>query len=157
MSFIAGPYTVTYDSNALGIMEDAPRMELTNEGDAIVGDNMGGSVQDGIYRGGNMFMDIMLQEYDAAGAAGAFWPFHTAFNGALGVIGVTWASLAKAMVFTAVAGTNATPSPITFNKAILAPRFPVQMLFGSRHRNVGIRFQLLPFNGGSPAADRWFL
>lgn len=156
MSFIAGPYTVTYDSNTIGIVEDAPSFEVTPAIDPIVGDNMGDSVQDGVYRGGNFFVDMVLQEYNQAGGKAAFWPYHATF-GVIGVLGTLLSSYAKALVFTAVAGTTATPSTVTFTKAVLAPGFPVRTLWGTRLRNVPIRLQALPFNGGSPAADRWFL
>lgn len=144
MSFIAGPYTLTYNAQTLGIVEDAINMELTPVVDPIVGDNLGGSIQDGVYRGGNMYLDMVLQEYNAAGALAAFWPYADAY-GKIGTPGVLLSGVAKALVLTAVAGTTATPATITANKAVLAPNFPVRMLFGSRLRNVPLRFQLLPF------------
>ena len=150
MSFIAGPYTVTYNALALGIMQDAPSIEITSAADEIIGDNLGDTVQDGVYRGGNCFVDLVLQEFDAAGAAGAFAPF--ADWGKVGQPGKLLSSFAKALVFTAVAGTTSTPATVTANKAILAPGFPVRMLYGTRLKNVPLRFQLLP--NGSP--EEWF-
>lgn len=144
MSFIAGPYTVTYNSNSLGVIEDAPQIEVTPSVDGIVGDNYADSIQDGVYRGGNMYCDMVLQEYNAAGALAAFWPFADAF-GKLGQVGTLLSSFAAALVFTAVTGTTATPATVTADKAVLAPNFPIRLLFGSRLRNVPLRFQFLPY------------
>ena len=155
MAFIAGPYTVTYGGNALGVIEDAPALEMTASVDPISGDNLGDSIQDGVYRGGNLYFDMVLQEYNAAGAAAAFWPY-----GALGVMGQVGRLLTAvdaALVLTAVAGTSAsaTPATITATNAVLAPNFPVRLLFGSRLRNVPIRFQLLPYTDSG--AIKWFV
>ena len=157
MAFIAGPYTVTYNSLALGILEDAPSLEMTGSVDPIVGDNYGDSVQDGVYRGGNLFFDMVLQEYNAAGAAAAFWPY--AALGTMGQVGRMISSMAQGLVFTAVAGTTASalPATITAPNTILAPNFPVRLLFGSRLRNVPLRFQCLPYYDSGATANRWFV
>lgn len=144
MSFIAGHYTVTYNAQTLGIVEDAIQLEITPAVDPIVGDNYGASVQDGVYRGGNCFIDMVLQEFNATGALDAFWPFADTF-GKLGVVGTLLSSFAAALVLTAVSGTTATPATLTADKAVLAPNFPIRTLWGTRLRNVPIRFQLLPY------------
>ena len=155
MTFIAGPYTVTYGGSSLGIVEDAPALEVVSSYDPITGDNLGDALQDGVYRGGNCFVDLVLQEYDAAGALAAFWPW----NGTLGRVGqpgVLLSSFSASLVFTAVAGTTASANPatLTSTNAVLAPGFPVRLLFGSRLRNVPIRFQLLPYDSGGN--NVWF-
>jgi hypothetical protein len=87
---------------------------------------------------------MVLQEYNAAGARAAFWPYNASF-GVLGQAGVLASTYAAALVMTAVAGTNATPASLTFNKAVIAPGFSTRLLFGSRLRNVPIRFLMLPY------------
>jgi len=157
MTFIAGPYTMTYNSLSLGIIEDAIRLEITPSEDGIQGDNLGDTIQDGVYRGGNCYIDIVMQEYNAAGALAAFAPWHATF-GNIGQVGILKSSLAQTLVLTAVAGTGAATNiaTLTSTKAVLAPNFPVSMLLGSRLRNVPLRLQLLPYNAGSPAAPVFF-
>lgn len=149
MTLIAGPYTVTYNSQVLGIIEDAWSLEITPSVDSIQGDNLGDSVQDGVYRGGNCFLDFVLQEFDAAAARLAFWPYNSIF-GDVGQVGTLQSSFAKTLVLTAVAGTTAfTEGPKTItstDNCVLAANFPIRMLFGSRLRSVPIRFQLLPYD-----------
>lgn len=159
MGFIAGPYTVTYNAKALGIVEDAPALEFTNSVDRITGDNLGDSLQDGVYRGGNCFIDMVLQEFNAAGALEAFWPWSDD-AGEVGIIGKLLNDFDAALVLTAVAGTSAAAvggwSPFTATHAVLAPGFPIRLLFGSRLRNVPIRFQLLPYDSGG-GNNVWFI
>jgi hypothetical protein len=144
MSIIAGPYVWTLGGSALGQVEDAPRLSFRNSQDRIQDDAHGDTMIDGVYRGGDAFLDLILNEYDAAAALAAFHPFADTF-GKLGIVGKTSLNFAAILVGTAVSGTTATPSTITANKACLAPGQDVSLLFGSRHRNVPIRFQLLPY------------
>lgn len=153
MTFIAGPYTVTYNGNSLGILEDAAPLDMLNSQIEITGDNEGDTIQDTILRGNRVYMDMVLQEYDAAGAAAAFWPWNAAV-GTLGQAGRLGSSIAQALVLTAVAGTTATPASLTFSKALLAPNFNVRTLFGTRLRQVPIRFMFLPFTHS--AAKKFF-
>lgn len=153
MSFIAGPFTITLGGSAIGIVEDAPSLEITPSVDTIRGDDMGDSVRDGVYRGGNCFVDMVLQEYNAAAAATALWPY--AAEGVMGDVGDLLTDHDAALVFTKIAGTSALPATTrTFTSAILAPNFPVRYLMGSRLRNVPIRFQCLPYDDSG--TTRWF-
>jgi len=154
MSFIAGPYSLTYGAADLGIVEDAIRQELTATVDVVRGDNLGDSVQDGVYRGGNMFLDMVLQEYNAAAAPDAFWPWN-AVEGVVGAIGRLMSGVAAALVLTKIAGSTATPSTRTYGKVVLAENYPVSMLLGSRLKNVPLRLRCLPYK---PASDTvWFV
>jgi hypothetical protein len=96
---------------------------------------------------------MVLNEYNAAGAAAAFWPFAATF-GQMGVVGALLSTYSAALVGTAKAGTNATPSTITFTNAVLAPNYNLSLLFGSRKRNVPLRFQILPYDNAG--TDLWF-
>jgi len=155
MAFIAGPYTVAYNAITLGVIEDAARMEFTSSADFITSDDKGDTIQDGIYRGGNCTIDMVLQEFSATGAQSAFYPWAAVF-GELESVGKLLSSFAKALVLTAVVGTSATPTPITFTRAVLAPGFPISLLLGTRLKNVPLRFQCLPYSSGTPATDKWF-
>jgi len=147
-SFIAGAYSWTYGAASLGVVEDACQMEVTPVVDPITGDNLGATIQDGVYRGGNMYLNMVLQQYDAVAAKAAFWPYADTF-GKTGIVGTLISAYAYALVGTKISGPNAVPTNITASYAVLAPGFPISMLFGSRHRNVPVRFLLLPFTYNS--------
>ena len=96
-------------------------------------------------------MDTLLTEYNAAGAAAAFWPW----SGTVGTIGqvgrivagaIGGVTMARAMVLTATAGTTAIGNPTTFTAtlSILAPNMNVGMVFAPRLRTVPIRLQCFP-------------
>lgn len=68
--FIAGPYVWTYNGRSIGISEDGWRLNQTNAGDPIRGDNLGDSMQDYVYRGGDVTIETVLQEWNFAIAAG---------------------------------------------------------------------------------------
>lgn len=152
---IAGPYSFTYDSQALGIIEDAAQLEYSFSADYVTGDNLGETIQDGIYRGQNIYLNLVLQEWSAAAAAKAFWPYHATPGignfGVHGQAGTLLTSFAKAIVMTAVDAVNtpATPASVTFALALLAPGFPVRTLWGSRLKNVPLRFLILPTEDAS--------
>lgn len=159
MSFISGPYAWTYGSPGgpvgaaypLGTIEDAPALEMGNEVDPISGDNLGSAMQDGIFRGGSCFLNLVLQEYNLPVAHYCFHPWATNF-GDVGCVGSLLSTYADSLV-----GTPLSPlctlggvlveglKVITFYKAVLAPGFPIRLLFGSRLRNVPLRFAILPY------------
>lgn len=191
MSFIAGPYDLyvsppvtlnpapsTVDGGAsfggalanylpLGIIEDGFEIEDPKEGEGIVGDNLGKTVQSGIAQGQNVFCNFIISELDAAAASYLFWPeamtVVSATNflntwGIHGQAGRTWTSLACSMLFirhgstaasTALGTplTTATPQVIRAQKSIVAEGFPLRMLFASKHRKLPMRMRFLPYNG----------
>ncbi len=149
MAYIAGPYVWTYGGAALGSMEQTPILEWVPSQESIVSDQYGDTIIDGIYRGGNMYMTLVLNEYNAAGALAAFHP-QSATLGAVGTPGVLMSTFSAALVGTAIAGTNASTNPATWTAtgAVLAPGNNIQLLFGTRKRNVPIRFILFPFSSG---------
>lgn len=146
MAFLAGGYTVTYNASSLGQIEDGINIEQMLGGEPIRGDNFGDTIQDFVFRGGDVFVDLIMTEWNAAGALGAFWYWSTTWGKMDdGKIGTLATSLASALVLTKVAGPNASPTSLTANKAILAPGYPVRHLFAPRLRRVPLRLQLLPY------------
>ena len=156
--FIAGPYTATYNNATLGVTEEGWELEYTFSGDPIVGDNLGDSIQDHIYRGGNCFLSAILCEWDLAGVQEAFWPYEDTF-GKIGHIGAnvldhaTNLSSGQALVLSrsgsdcrhSAPAPGAGPVTITVRYGILAMNTPVRQLFASRHRKVGVRMQAYPY------------
>jgi len=146
MTFIAGPYTATLNAMTIGIIEDGFDLENTADGkDLITGDNLGGSVQDGVYRGGQAFCSFTLLEPDLTQVKAALWPY--AAEGVVGQVGRLDTNIAVALVLTAVAGTTAAtePATLTADLAILAENFPIRRLMASRARRIPMRLRLYPF------------
>ncbi len=166
--FIAGPYSLQMNVSehaasasfsTLGIIEDAPRVEFTNSSTPIVGDNLGDAVQDMVYRGGNMYIDLVLQQANLDAVKKAFWPYANGSGtygefGEMGVVGQIMGTRARSIHFTEInSTTTATPTTIAFDYTVLAPGFPLAMLFGSRLRNVPLRLQCLPYRVDNAAGN----
>lgn len=155
LTAIAGPYTVTWGTPALnvGVTEDGVETEETYFSDPVRGDNLGDTIQDEIIRGGDVYVNFILQEYlnaltalgNGAGIGPIFHPHNTVL-GRVGQVGRRLSSIAAPLVLTAVAGTpaSAAPATITFALATLARNFPVRLLYASRHRKVPMRMISLP-------------
>ena len=144
-TFIAGPYTATFNSADVGITEEGYRISQEASYQEISpSDAYGDTVLDLIYRGGNVFCRYDSKAYKA-GSIAAAWPF--ASLGALGTVGTLMAGagtpLTKSFVMTRVL-TQSTPTSITATRACLAKNFPVELLFDSKLRTVPVRKQFLP-------------
>lgn len=151
-TLVAGGYTATWNSVALGIFEGDSGLP-TNEHTVAAEDvgntsAYGKTVIDFIYQGANWFSSFTCLEYKS-GPKSAFWPYNATL-GRLGTIGVLGYSLAQALVLTAITGTSASSSPatLTASKAILLPGFSSRIVFGPTLRKVPIRMRLLPYDSG---------
>ena len=157
MSFIAGPYTVTYKAINAGQIQDGIRLIENYRAEPIIGDSYGDSEQDEVYRGGNVHFLFTLMEWDKIIDSGALYP-HAA-RGVIGQVGrlPVQQSLVGALIFTAVAGTPAAtqPASITVSKAKIARDFDIETFFGNRLRAVPVRMQAFPYS--SSALQRWYL
>jgi hypothetical protein len=153
MSYIAGPYTYTYDSvylgnNAsLGTTQDGMTINVTSFKELIVGDNMGRTVQDAVFTGQDCTSDLTLNEWDRAAAQALFMPYGTAFL-SFAVVGRVDVQqlLAKSLVCTAIAGTPAANSPatITLSRTILHEDYPINHILRAAHRRVPLRLRHYP-------------
>lgn len=165
-SFIAGAYTTSYNAVNVGMTSEG--FTLTQDAKAELiqnSDQYGDSILDGIYRGGNCFIDFESKVYKA-GSMTPWWPY-----GALGVmctaaapIGRQLSAIAAALVMTVVPATPAvstTPQINTFtaSKAILPPDSNLKLLFTSKLRTVPIRLLLLPSDTGAnpPGTTTWWI
>jgi len=157
-SFIAGSYSVTWNTAALGQLEAGATIEHRDFKRIITGDNYADTPQDAIHRGNEVFAQMTLIEYAAAGIAAAISPGSTAyldFDRIIGTLDVgSGTANAKVLVLTALAGTPAAavPASITFSAAILAEGFPVSILFAPDLRTVPIRFRCYPDSNHKYAA-----
>ena len=150
MSFIAGPYTCTWNSQAVGQAADGYRVSHSFFKRLITGDTYAQSPQDEVYQGGEMFIQFRLIEYDAAAVQSAMWPYGSYMS--IGQVGRVskqqW--LCSAVVLTAIAGTPAasTPATLTLTTAIIAEGFPVELLFAPDLREVPLRLRVFPSSLG---------
>lgn len=158
MPFIAGPYQATWNSVSVGQLEDGFEIEHSLSQEDIVGQDMGDSVQDGVYRGGNMFINMTLMEYSQSSAMLALWWVHSQVLGRMGQVGTLMQqTYSQPLVLTAVAGTPAlgNPTTITCAHAALAANFDVRLLLAPRLRRVPLRLRLYPYSDGA-GHNLWF-
>lgn len=151
-----GPYLATYKGSGLGGLEGTPRFSMSGEAQDIRASEFGESVVDGVYRGGNAFLLLVLKEWNPATKA-AMWPFG-ADLGLSGVIGRSMVDMAGVLLLSAVAGTTgATKGPVTrsFPLAIFSPGHNKEVLFGTEERNVPIVLRCYPTKAAT-ATLRWF-
>lgn len=159
-TFIAGPYSATYATIALGLTEDGfelrfrPEKQLVNQSDLY-----GDTILDAVYRGGNYMMAYNMIEYGSAVAAGVQWPYGPAVStipvdGVMGTVGMmdVASTKAKATILTAIAGTTAaaTPATLTASQSILAEGSEVSLQFVSKLRTVPIAKRLYPYSANAP-------
>lgn len=171
--FIAGPYVWTFNGRTIGISEDGWRLNQTVSGDPIRGDNLGDSMQDYVYRGGDVTIEAVLQEWDAAmlglgtdpaktnsTCASIFWPWASfGFSGQIGrLASLVSAPLVGVPAPTTSAATTATSGyrNLTITGAVIAPGYNFSVLFAARLRNVPIRLQALPYTLADTGGETWF-
>jgi len=163
--FIAGPYTVTYDGVSVG-QTNGIRLGWRMHAQPITGDAYGDSIQDFVYRGGDVWVSMVLNEYTAAAGRKAFWPYYTTgaaetdvgiMSNAASPIGRLLSGLAKPLVLTPVANTPAASAGHTFtiDKAILSPGTPIQLLYEHALGTVPLRFNCVP--QGAIGSEEWFV
>jgi len=153
-TFVAGRYTVTYNSVSIGIAEDGHKLSFQYMKEKIENtDAYADAIIDNVYRGANVYLDTLLKEYSTGQVKPAV-PYNSfdatgAVSWDQGVVGRLDSDLAQIVVMTVVAGTPAatlaSPTTLTASKAILDANFNVEWFFGPRHRKTPIRWQLLPY------------
>lgn len=148
MSFISGPCLLVYKSYALGVIEDAYEEDWTPGGEVIAGDAYGKkTILDYVMQGNAFFLNLTLNEFNAAGAAAAFWPW-SATQGVLGSQGGLGSQYAGSLVATRL---NSSTAPFgagktsrTYGSATPAPNFNYKRLIGSTLSKVRLRMLVLP-------------
>lgn len=146
---IAGPYTASYNSLAVGFTIDGFRWSQKMEQEVInETDLFASTIIDTIYRGMNARMSYRSRVYNANNIA-PISPW-----GALGVVFTAAApiarnarSVAKAFVLTSVAATPAAAAPASLaaNLSLLAEGTDTELLFDSKAREVPVVLQLYPY------------
>lgn len=147
-TFIAGAYTGTINSVALGITDEGFDLQWEPKHAPIEKSDVYGDMMiDAIYRGTNWFLQCEFLEYKAGPLAAAY-PWGAI--GVQGIIGRLASDVATPLVMTATTGTPAVATPATFTatKTILAPGSNPHSQYTSRLRTMPVRLVLLPVDSG---------
>ena len=142
-------------------MERGYELSITYGKDVITDtDAYGDSVIDGVFRGGNCFLQGTSKEYKA-GILNAVTPYAAlAPTGASylgpGVIGRADSDIAGILIMTATTGSLAASAPATLTAtyAIIAENFDVRMFMGPEHRKCPFRFRFLLYSDAGTM--KWF-
>lgn len=151
--FAAGPYSISHNGVALGLLrgdQSMPLIEPVRRVQLITGTHQFAATTIGaVGLGGDAFAQFVLMESRIA-ALLALWPYSAL--GKVPTISVDDYDLAHALVFTALAGTLAAaagPASITASKAILREDSPLRRTFGPMLRETPVSMRLFPDNASS--------
>lgn len=151
-SFVASRYTGSYNGADVGITEDGFELTSSSSQELInMSDAYGDSVIDGVYRGGNHFLDFTCLSYTKG--IPPYWPW--AAFGAMGLVGRMASDNARPMSISSVlAGANV-PLSLSTTYSLLRENLDRRLIFSSKLRKVPIGLRLLPYIlNGAPA---WFV
>lgn len=143
--FPPGPYTMTFETVSVGLMEGPIRTQQNLIGLPIRASLWGQHILDYISQGGGHFIIFTVKEWNA-GAKNVIWPFN-ASHGIYPITGELLNQYAGPLVLTALAGTPAaTEGPVTrtYPLALLLPGHNIDVTFGPNERNVPIVMCALP-------------
>ena len=164
---LAGPFTLAYtpaggSSGSLGIIGSEGinwRRELN--GEPIDSDQYGkGTILDGVYTGGNLFLSFLLQEANLTAVKQMAYAFNATATASvkagleneLGIPGVLWSTGGGVLVATPVAGTKAasqaTPTR-TFGAVCPMIGHQVQQALRAGLRTIPMTLICLPYDLGS--------
>lgn len=174
---LAGPFTAlctppSGSAASLGIIgPEGYRFTRQVAGEPITSDLYGKeTIIDGIYTGGNLFLEFTLQEANLAAVKNLAHPFSgaptsttTGLFGAeneLGNPGTLWSTGCSGLVLSPVAGSRAyaESTPVrSFGLVALAMGHTIDMFLRSGLKSIPMRLICLPYDdGGSPAKKVWF-
>ncbi len=160
---IAGGYTSTYNSVAMGQQEDGFRLRNSYAKEEVRSNTYGESVIEGVYRGGNCYLQGVFIERASVLKVAAACPAnpYSSAHGAMGLVGRLDFGLAMPIVMTAIAslstaGTNGIAS-LTASNSIIDQNLSTELVMANRVSNLNLTFRLYPSgtNGGSDGV--WFV
>lgn len=154
-TFVAGPYTLTMDAVAVGLLDPqgergAIQIRVQSFHQVIQGHEYALTPIDAVYRGGDHRLSFIAEE-QISGAMKAFWPFSAtatatyaiadmATHGQVGRLGTT---IGKNIVLTAVAGTTAAASPATLTALVYPTEETKEMVFDAVLRKFPCDFRMI--------------
>jgi hypothetical protein len=148
MAYLAGPYSVSIDSNTIGDT-DGVYLGVTPSHETIDNTDSGGrSPVDAIFRGGSCYLTLTLLSnvLDPATWISSLWPV-SATLGNVGVPGILASDFAVPIVLTSITGATPTPATITLAACVPAPGFPIRLTLAPALRRTTLRFLCLPSTG----------
>lgn len=156
MTIHSGSYRGTWNSLSLGLVLDGFNMSYANRARKLTTDGLGDTALDYLHAGQDMFVDFVLQEYDAAAVQTLIWHQNAVF-GMADRAGYSLWERAKTLVLTACTGasnpTTPVPATATFFKTILAPDFDVSIALANRERYIPVRLLVLPVHAQQGTAN----
>ncbi len=151
---VAGAYTGTYNSVAMGQQEDGFRLRMSFAEEEIRSNTYGDSVIDAVYRGGNVFLSGVFIESDSVLAKAAVSPLNPWGLGAsvsglgfMGTVGRLAFGVSQAIVLTAVTGLSAASSiaTLTATNSLLDQNLSQETVLANRARYIALTFRLFPY------------
>lgn len=162
-TFIAGPYTATYNDGSgagdLGLTEDGYQISITYAKELIQQtDRFGDTVIDAVYRGVSAVTLTAVGLEWKASAIKAFLPYQgtpmtptgaTYFD--IGTVGLLDSTVGGVVILSAVSGTTAhgggtgVPSTLTATYAVVQENQALQWALTSRLRKFPLPFRLYPY------------
>ena len=152
---VSGPYTGTWNGQALGTQNDDGYV-LTgqyNGQEVNASDAYGMTLVEAIWRGLNWRLRFRGLEFNRRGILQAIQAFgssgdpSTTFTPILIDIGERWSSFAQSLVLTSILGAYppTMPTTLTALNAIIAPQSNIELLFTSKVREAPIEMVFLPY------------
>lgn len=159
MTFVAGPYSATYQRGDggsaydLGVIEDGFEIEINPRSEPILGDNMGDTPQDGVVRGGECYLNFVLEYALSDAAKKMIWPYAgsslAGTEGVVGQVGSLLTSHAGEIILTPILSQApwsimSTYYEYTFYRCVIPDNFPIRQILAARLRKVPLRMLCLP-------------
>lgn len=152
-----GPYTVTYKSNSIGLLEGPIRHQQDFSGIPMRAGIWGQTIFDYIIAAGAVFSVIAVKEWNTNSKA-LMWPFDTS-HGIFPNAGKFLSTYAGSLVCTALTGTPAAtegPATRTYPLAVLLPGHRLDITMGVAERNTVVVLCALPEQDGSNVGQAKF-
>lgn len=162
-SFIAGPYTATYNTVSIGLTTQGFTLSHEFFKRLITSDQTGDGPVNAIYRGRAQFIEFESLEAGNEGIQNLMDPYApvvggSAVPGVMGAIGQfdvdvtvgesTCNGAARALILTKIAGSCAVPATVTIPLAIIAEGYPIRQLYAQELRTIPLRMRAYPNSVG---------
>jgi hypothetical protein len=161
-AIIAGGYTSTYNAVAMGQQEDGFRIRQSFAKEEVRSNTYGESVIEGVYRGGNCYLQGVFIERASVlkvAAASPGNPYSSAI-GAMGLVGRLDFGLAQAVVLTAIASLSTASingiASLTASCAIIDQNLSTEIVMANRASYLNLTFRLYPTGTNGSSDGVWF-
>jgi len=148
----AGGFSALFDAENLGYTEEGHHLDIIQKGEVVKFEEFADAQIDFINRGKEIFIDVILKEWNAPALLNLIWPFSDTFGkeDCLGQFANQGASpnAAAPLVLTArgcspaadTSGENISGATITFHRASITPEVAKRINLNNKLRVVPVRF-----------------